>query len=60
MLPSPFRPGLAQLNYLRFQRRFAQVRIRAEHVAVVLAEAQQFGVSHFAKPLAQNFNANVV
>ena len=34
--------------------------VGATPVAVVLAEAQQFGVSHFAKPLAQNFNANVV
>src|SRR6516165_8920869 len=56
---TPFRPGLAQLNHKRLQRRLSQVRIWAAHVAVVLAEAQQLGVGHFAKSLAQSSNVNV-
>jgi hypothetical protein len=60
MPSSPFRPGLPLLNHERFKGRLAQVGVRAAHVAVVLAEAQQFGVSHFAKPHAQRFNVNVI
>jgi hypothetical protein len=34
--------------------------VRAAHVLVVFAEAEQLSVSHFAKSLAQSFNVNVI
>jgi hypothetical protein len=34
--------------------------VGATPVAVVPTEAQQLGVSHFAKPLAQRFDVNVI